>query len=114
MQGRKVGTMPESRFETLEEVDRRLALEKRYANADYGKSAYPERPPWWQRSVPIGWFLAAIVLGVLGVLFAIGLTLHEAYDAQTAMGAHLSPPPFNGLFETIHGWLASSPNKYIW
>jgi len=56
----------------------------------------------------------------LGVLFSIGLTLHEAYEAQTVMGEAGSPPPFHDLFERTHGllagwlWLPQRPDGWLW
>lgn len=89
--------------------------EERIATAVDWAALYGTERRGLRRYVTWGWFLLAGILVALGVMFAIGLTLHEAYDAQTAMGAHVNPPPFNGLFETIHGWLASSsPCKYLW
>lgn len=105
-------TMEEGkRYETLAEVEERLAAQEHPAPFNVGGDGIPvqieaPRLPWYRRPVPWGWAIFAAVLIALGLLFAIGLTLHEAYDAQTAMGEHISPPPFNGLFETIHGWLA--------
>lgn len=98
---------PVVRYETLEEVDERLA-----ANAAYGKD---EHAPWYRRPVPVGWLLALVIVGVLAVLFSIGLTLHEAYEAQEAMDMAGSAPPFNGFFEWVHTVLAApSPEKYMW
>lgn len=99
------------RYLTTKEVDERLA-----ANADYGKSAYPTTAgvKWRDRAVPLWLFLAAIALGVFGVLFSIGLTLHEAYDAQQAMGMPGGPPPFNGFFEAIHDMIARSAVVGAW
>jgi hypothetical protein len=58
------------------------------------------------------------LLLALGVLFSIGLTLHEAYDAQAAMGEPVSPPPFNDFFEAIHGmlagWMWRLPQGWMW
>jgi hypothetical protein len=100
----------EARYLTRDELGERLAAPEQTAE---------QAPRWWHRSVPLGWFVAIIVLGVLGVLFSIGLTLHEAYDAQAAMGESVSPPPFNGLFEAIHGMLANwmwrpTLGKWMW
>lgn len=96
--------MAETRYETLGEVNERLAED------DWSR----ERVRWYQRAVPVGWLLALVAFALLAVAFSIGLTLHEAYDAQTAMGGTMSAPPFNGLFESIHDLLAKSPSAWLW
>lgn len=72
---------------------------------------------WFQRPVSLGWLLAFALVGVFGLLFSVGLTLHEAYDAQVAMGASMAPPPFNSLFESIHNvlaaWLWGLPTRTV-
>lgn len=68
---------------------------------------------WYTRPFTLGWALALGALIFLGIMFAIGLTLHEAYDAQVSMGGNVSPPPFNALFESIHNLLAA-PNPWMW
>lgn len=99
------------RYETLQEVDERLARE---VDERLAREPGAERVRWYQRSVPVGWLLVLVAFALLAVAFSIGLTLHEAYDAQTAMGETMSPPPFNNLFESIHGLLSKSPDAWMW
>jgi hypothetical protein len=106
------------RYLTRSEIDNILA-EKESAN----------RVRWYKRPVTWGIFLAFVLVGILGVLFSIGLTLHEAYEAQEAMKMAGSPPPFNGFFEWVHnlvgdekpmaGWLwlagrIKAPSAWMW
>jgi hypothetical protein len=104
----------QERYETLAEVDERLARNSAYGKDDV--SAFPSelvadaqlyRDPWYQRSVKWGWFLAVVIFGILCGLFLLGLILHEA-------GAN---PPLNGMYEWIHNALGRGtghPAKYIW
>lgn len=62
---------------------------------------------WYQRGVPMWAFLTTLGVILFLIVFGYGLTLHEAYDAQVAMGAHIDPPPFNSLFENLHEMLAA-------
>jgi hypothetical protein len=70
-----------ARYLTRDEIDQSLAA----------RAAVP----WYRAAVPMYLLLILVALGVFGVLFSIGLTLHEA-------GAN---PPFNSVFESIHNWL---------
>lgn len=100
----------EARYTTLGEVNERLARDDNYSP----ELTLLRRQRWYQKPLPWGWALFGAALILFGILFSIGLTLHEAYDAQIAMGAHVSPPPFNGFFETIHSWFSAVLANWLW
>lgn len=101
--GERGQPMTAARYLTSEEIDQRLVAQ---AEAQ-------EAQPWpSNKALLIAGLIGGILL-TLGIFFAIGLTLHEAYDAQTGMGAHVSPPPFNSFFDSIHNFLATT-NGWMW
>ena len=89
--------MAATRYETLAEVSERLAVSDQDA------------PRWYQRSIPVGWFLAVAGALFVGLLLLAGFVFHEVGITTPLDGAYTwLHTTFGGMEEPAHivgAWL---------
>ena len=91
--------MTTHRYLTSEEISERLA------------SQAEDAPRWYQRPVPVGWFLAVAAALLFGLLLLTGFVFHEVGITTPLDGAYTwLHTTFGGMEEhPVGAWLWSVP-----